>query len=105
MPIVEQMQRDLYVFVHIPGHRQHRGAQVMRWSSSKFRDHAGPPWPIASTGPHRLHDLPHDPNRQAEKPDTDSEAAEDAHGAAQPIPYHASLAPFIERDIIALQRS
>jgi hypothetical protein len=56
-------------------------------------------------GTHRLHDLPHDPNGQAEKPNTDSEAAEDAHGAAQPIPYHASLAPFIERDIIALQRS
>src|SRR3954464_4722169 len=45
------------------------------------------------TATHRLHDLPHDPNGQAKKPDTDPEAAEDAHGAAQPIPYHASMAP------------
>jgi hypothetical protein len=43
--------------------------------------------------------LPHDQNGQAKKRNTDSEAAEDAHGAAQPIAYHASLAPVIERGI------
>src|SRR6476646_7756081 len=57
------------------------------------------PGPIASpttagsTGTHRLHDLPHNPDGQAKKPDADSEAAEYAHGAAQPIPHHASMAP------------
>jgi hypothetical protein len=108
MPIVEQVQRNFYVLVYAPGHRQFRGAQVMRWSPSKFRDHAGPPcFPTAPglTGTHRLHDLPHNPNGQAKKPNTDSEAAEDAHGAAQPIPYHASMAPIIERGIIALRHS
>ena len=72
---------------------------LVRLQGNSFRDDAGPPCPIVFpetaglAGPHRLHDLPHDPNGEAKKPNTDSKAAEDSHGAAQPITDHASMAP------------